>query len=147
MEVRFLSYIFATTKIVIDHKMKKNSIPKPTSAELEVLSILWKKGPSTVRVICDEINKKRKVVYTTALKTMQNMYDKGMLKREEQGRSHIYESILNENETQNVLLNNFVDTAFGGSAVKLVMKALGSCKASRSELDKIKELIKLQEDK
>ncbi len=127
--------------------MTNNSIPKPTSSELEILSILWKEGSCTVRVISDEINKKRKVVYTTTLKTMQNMYEKGMLERAEQGRGHIYTSKLSENDTQNILLDNFVDTAFGGSAIKLVMRALGRGKASTKELEKIKELINKQEDK
>ena len=119
--------------------MKKNI--KPTEAELEILQVLWKHEPATVRLVNEELNKKRKVGYTTTLKIMQLMTGKKMVAREGQGRKHLYTSLIKEKETQEVLLDKFLSTAFGGSAMKLVMQALGNHKTSKDELKKIKDLI------
>jgi BlaI family transcriptional regulator, penicillinase repressor len=118
----------------------KNNI-KPTEAELEILQVLWKNEPATVRFVNDELNKTREVGYTTTLKIMQLMFSKNMLERVEEGRKHFYTSLIKEKETQQALLNKFLDTAFGGSAMKLVMQALGNHKTSKDELNQIKDLI------
>ena len=119
--------------------MKKSN--KPTEAELEILQVLWKNEPSTVRFVNEELNKKRRIGYTTTLKIMQLMFSKDMLERVEAGRKHLYTSIIKEKETQNVLLDKFLNTTFGGSAMKLVMQALGNHSTSKDELDQIKDLI------
>ncbi len=128
--------------------MKKDAVPKPTEAELEILQILWKNGPCTVRFVNDNLNKKKAVGYTTTLKIMQLMFEKGHLKRDESTRSHLYRSAVKERETQGLLLNRFLETAFGGSAMKMVMQALGNHKASREEISRIRELLdQLEGDK
>jgi BlaI family penicillinase repressor len=114
---------------------------KPTAAELEILQILWRNGPSTVRFVNDELNKERRVGYTTTLKMMQIMLDKGVLNRNEEKRSHLYSALIDEKDTQNLLLNRLVKSAFGGSALKLVVSALGNGKTSKTELAKIKKFI------
>ena len=123
---------------------KRNNI-KPTASELEVLQILWKNGDSTVKSVNDELNTNKNVGYTTTLKIMQIMYEKGLLDREKSGRSHIYKPVPQKDETQNVLLEKILETAFAGSASKLVMQALGRSKTSKKEIEEIKEyLIKLE---
>lgn len=114
---------------------------KPTEAELEILQILWKHGDSTVRFVNGELNKKREVGYTTTLKMMQLMTDKGLLQRDSSNRSHIYQPNISEEDTQKKLLDKLLNTAFGGSAMKLVMQALGNKKTSQEELKEIKTLI------
>ena len=114
---------------------------KPTDAELEVLQLLWQHGPSTVRFVNDALNKNREVGYTTTLKIMQIMAEKGLAKRNTQSRTHIYQAAVNEAETQERLLTGFMNKAFGGSAMKLVMQALGGHKTSKEELQSIKDLI------
>jgi predicted transcriptional regulator len=121
--------------------MRKETIPKPTEAELEILGILWEHGPSTVRYVNDKLNEKKNVGYTTTLKMMQIMYEKKILKRDEKKRSHLYKTSLKEQETQKILLKNIMEKAFGGSAMKLVMQALGSHKASKQEIYQIRELL------
>jgi len=123
---------------------KRNNI-KPTASELEVLQILWKNGASTVKSVNDELNTNKIVGYTTTLKIMQIMYEKGLLDREKSGRSHIYKPVPQKDETQNVLLEKILETAFAGSASKLVMQALGRSKTSKKEIEEIKEyLVKLE---
>lgn len=121
--------------------MTKDAVSKPTEAELEVLQILWKHGPGTVRFVNDRLNEKKTVGYTTTLKIMQLMFEKGLLRREENTRSHLYHPVVKENETQRLLLDRFLDTAFGGSALKLVMQALGNHKATKEEISQIRELL------
>ena len=121
--------------------MKKNQTIKPTEAELEILQILWKKGPSSVKEVNEEVNKKKEAGYTTTLKTMQIMFEKGLVTREKFGRSHTYTAAYKMEETQQALLDKVLESAFGGSASKLVMQALGNKKASKEELAEIKELI------
>lgn len=120
---------------------------KPTDAELEILQILWRNGPSTVRFVNNELNQKRRVGYTTTLKVMQIMLDKEMLSRNEENRSHRYTTLLDEKVTKNLLLNRLVESAFGGSALKLVVSALGNGKTSRTEIAKIKKFIADIEDR
>lgn len=124
---------------------------KPTEAELEVLQILWKQGPSTVRAIHETINAQKgadekPTGYTTTLKIMQLMAEKSMLSRDTSSRTHVYHAAMSEPDTQSKLLSRFVETTFRGSAMKLVMQALGNHKASKDELDEIKDLIKNMED-
>jgi len=121
--------------------MNTTRLPRPTDSELEILQVLWHNGPATVRFINDELNRKKQTGYTTTLKIMQIMIGKGLLQREEEGRKHIYSAVLQEEETRNLLLGKFLESAFEGSAMKLVMQALGNHKASPEELSQLKELI------
>jgi len=122
-------------------KMTENSNIKPTASELEILQILWENGPSTVKFVNDKLSKKKEVGYTTTLKIMQIMNDKKILEREKSGRSHIYKPVSQKDETQNLLLEKVLETAFGGSASKLVMQALGRTKTSKEEIEEIKKYI------
>ncbi len=126
----------------------RNNLLRPTDAELEVLALLWKFGPSTVRFLNDKLNEKKPVGYTTTLKIMQIMTGKGILVRETDRRTHIYSATIKEEEVQEHLLDRLVSIAFDGSAQKMVMQALGNHRASAEELNEIKALIKkLEEDK
>ena len=125
--------------------MSKNKNSKPTSAELEILQILWRNGEATVKTVNDLLTKRKEVGYTTTLKIMQIMFEKGLLEREKDGRSHIYKPVKKESETQNVMLEKVLETAFGGSASKLVMQALGRSKTSEAELQEIKHFIEQME--
>ena len=127
--------------------MPDRPIPKPTESELEILQLLWEHGPSTVRFINDKLNAEREVGYTTTLKLMQIMADKGLVLRNTEQRTHIYAANVGETDTQRRLLKKFVDTTFRGSAMKLVMQALGNHRASSAELDEIKAMIERIERK
>lgn len=121
------------------------SLPRPTDSELAILQVLWENGPSTVRFVNEQLNLEREVGYTTTLKLMQIMAEKGLVSRNTETRTHIYEAALTEREAQRNLLDKFVDTAFRGSAVKLVMQALGNHQTSKEELEAIKALIEAKE--
>ena len=121
--------------------MAKQAIPKPTDAELAILRVLWDRGPSTVRQVYDVLAADHALVYTTTLKFLQIMTDKGLVVREEQGRSHVYEANHGEEETQHRLLDDLMDRAFGGSAAKLVMRVLADKRASSAELAEIRGLL------
>lgn len=125
----------------------KNDNIRPTESELEILQILWAQGPSSVRTVNELLNEKRDVGYTTTLKIMQIMSDKGLALRNTESRTHIYEASISEEATQQKLLDRFVDATFRGSAMKLVMQALGNHKASKQELEDIKALIDSIEQK
>ncbi|GAB3325543.1 BlaI/MecI/CopY family transcriptional regulator [Larkinella ripae] len=114
---------------------------KPTESELEILQVLWAQGPSTVRQVNELLSQTKDVGYTTTLKLMQIMHEKGLLSRTEEGRYHIYRALVDEQATQQHLLDRFVDTAFRGSAMKLVMQALGNSKATPQELAELQRLI------
>ena len=127
--------------------MNHNNIPKPTESELEILQVLWQYGPVSVRFVNDKLNEEREVGYTTTLKLMQIMADKGLAVRNTESRTHIYEAAVSEADTQMRLLQKFVDTTFRGSAMKLVMQALGSRTTTQEELDEIKKYLdELSED-
>ena len=118
---------------------------KPTDSELEILQLLWQHGPLSVRTINEMLNElsgNNSIGYTTTLKIMQIMYEKGILKRNTDQRSHIYEAALKENETQQNLLSEFLDATYRGSASTLVMQALGNHKASDAEMQMINNFIK-----
>jgi BlaI family transcriptional regulator, penicillinase repressor len=118
-----------------------NQTPKPTESELEILQILWQHGPNTVRFVNEQLNQKKEAGYTTTLKIMQIMAEKGLVKRNEESRSHIYAANVTEEATQKHMLDKFLDLTFRGSASKLVMQALGNHKATKAELDEIRKLI------
>jgi predicted transcriptional regulator len=124
-----------------------NKINRPTAAELEILQVLWKYKSATVRFVHDKINQKKNVGYTTTLKIMQNMANKKMVRREQNGRSHVYIPLLKKEQTQGLLLDKFLDSAFGGSASTLVMQVLGNHRTSEEELTQIKKLIQKLEEK
>ena len=113
---------------------------KPTDKELEILRLLWKNGPSTVREVNDQRNEGKEVGYTTTLKFMQIMFEKGLVSREKQGKTHIYKAEATKENTQNQLLNKLLDTAFDGSAMKLVMQALGNRKSSKKRIGRNKKV-------
>jgi predicted transcriptional regulator len=121
---------------------------KPTDSEIEILRIIWDNGPSSVRQVNEVLKQKKQVGYTTTLKLMQIMIEKGLLDREEKGRIHIYRAAIREDDAKKLLVDRFVETAFGGSAMQLVMQALGKHKATPEELEELKKLIKkLEENK
>lgn len=124
--------------------MKEQYTPlEPTRSELEILQVLWENGPSTVRFVNDTLNEeKRAVQYTSTLKLMQIMFDKGMLSRDESQMKHIYIPAIEEQQTKGFLLERFVDTMYKGSASSLMMQLLGNKKTSKKELEAIKELLK-----
>ncbi len=121
---------------------------RPTESELQILQVLWDRGPSTVREVNDEINKTKETGYTTTLKLMQIMVDKSLVTRDTSSRTHVYVANLSEVDTQRHLLKDFLKTTFKGSAMSLVMQTLGSHTASKEELAEIKKLItKLENQK
>ncbi|MBC8486469.1 MAG: BlaI/MecI/CopY family transcriptional regulator [Bacteroidetes bacterium] len=120
--------------------MSKQKI-KPTEAELEVLQVLWNKGPSTVKIVNEKIGENKTVGYTTTLKIMQIMAEKGLVSRIKDGRNHIYSAAVAQNTAQQQLLDKLLNGVFGGSAKKLVMQTLGSNKATKEELEEIKNYI------
>jgi len=122
--------------------MSRASVPRPTDAELSILRILWGRGPSTVRQVHDELARERPAaVYTTALKLLQIMIEKGLVDRDERDRTHIYRARLSEETTQRQLVRDLVDRAFAGSSSKLVLQALASKRASAEELRDIRKAI------
>jgi predicted transcriptional regulator len=116
---------------------------KPTESELEILQILWKNGTATVRDVHEELAQSKEVGYTTTLKLMQIMHEKGLVKRDESMRTHIYQAAVNKEKTQKHLLTKMIDSLFGGSSTQLVLQALGSSdqKVSAEELEEIQKLI------
>lgn len=114
--------------------------PRPTEAELAILTVLWERGPSTVRQVHEALANTRDTGYTTTLKLMQIMADKGLVKRNETARTHVYSAVAGEEQTQRVLVKDLVDRAFGGSAAALVLRALSEG-TSDDELREIRKLI------
>ena len=121
--------------------------PKPTTAEQQILAVLWRLGEATVRQIHEGLDREREVGYTTVLKLMQIMADKGLLVRREDGRAHIYTAAAPPEETQRLLLADLANRVFGGSAAQLVMRALSVSPATREELDEIRRMLDEQEEK
>jgi BlaI family transcriptional regulator, penicillinase repressor len=115
--------------------------PRPTDAELAILRVLWERGASTVRQVHDALAGTRETGYTTTLKLMQIMADKGLVKRDESARTHVYTAMAGEEQTQRQLVQDLMDRAFGGSAAQLVLRALTADGASESELEEIRKLI------
>ena len=115
--------------------------PRPTDAELEILTVLWSRGPSTVRDVHEVISKRRTAQYTTVLKLMQIMAEKGLVLRDEENRAHVYEAGRPREWTQQQLAGDLLERAFGGSAAEMMMGALGARKASPQELAEIRRLL------
>jgi BlaI family transcriptional regulator, penicillinase repressor len=114
---------------------------KPTESELEILQILWKKGSASVRVVHEELLATKEAGYTTTLKLMQIMHEKGLVKRDDSIKTHIYQPAVSKEKTQKHLLNKMIDQVFGGSPGELVMQALGNHKASAEELEEIQKIL------
>jgi len=121
--------------------MARHDIPQPTDTELTILGILWDNGPSTVRQVNDAMNQTKATGYTTTLKLMQIMMEKGLLVRDESQFKHIYRPAISEEKTQTKLIGDLLQRVFSGSAEKLVMRALSAKKVSAKELTKIKRMI------
>jgi predicted transcriptional regulator len=121
--------------------MARKSLPRPTDSELEILSVLWQRGASTVREVHESINKTRPTGYTTVLKMMQIMTEKGLVERDSGQRAHVYVARLAQGETRRQLLGDLIERAFDGSAQQLVMHVLSEKKASAEELSEIRQLL------
>ncbi|MFA6277345.1 MAG: BlaI/MecI/CopY family transcriptional regulator [Pedobacter sp.] len=119
---------------------------KPTEGEMEILQVLWQKGNCTVREVHEDLNKKD-AGYTTTLKLMQIMHEKGLVDRDTSAKTHIYRALINQEKTQQQLVNKMIDNVFNGSAARLVMQALGNKTASQEEIDLIKEYLEKLENK
>lgn len=120
-----------------------NKYIKPTESELEILQILWGKGLATVRDVHESLSATKDVGYTTTLKLMQIMHEKGLVKRDESMRTHVYQASVNKEKTQKHILGKMIDTLFGGSSTQLILQALGNTetKTSPEELDQIQKLL------
>lgn len=114
---------------------------EPTKAELEILQVLWQQGPLTVRMVNDKLNENREVNYTSTLKLMQIMTDKGILTRDESQMKHIYHVAEKEQTTKDFLLDKFIDTMYNGSAGGLMMQLMGNKKTSKEDLQAIKDML------
>ena len=127
---------------------EQNELPEPTRAQLEILQVLWKHGPSTVRFVNDKLNQEKKALsYTSTLKLMQIMHEKGMVVRDESSMTHVYNAALEEQKTKGVVLKKFVDSMYNGSVKNLMLELMGQDRATNKEWDTIKELLnKLDED-
>jgi predicted transcriptional regulator len=120
--------------------------PRPTDAELAILRVLWERGPSTVREVHDALSSTQETGYTTVLKLLQIMTDKGLVVRDESQRAHVYASSESEQRTQRKLIGDLMERAFGGSPTKLVMQALSATRATTAELTAIRTLLDKQID-
>ena len=121
--------------------MQKNKLHKPTEGELEILAVLWDKHSATVRDVHEELIKSKEAGYTTTLKLMQIMHEKGLVTRNTDSKTHIYTPAVSKEKTQMVMVNKMISNLFAGSPADLVMQALGGNKTTKEELDKIEELI------
>ena len=121
--------------------MPETELPRPTDAELEILKVLWRRGPSTVREVFETLGETRGTGYTTVLKLMQIMAEKGLVVRDESERAHRYEPAAPEDETQRRLVGDLLRRAFDGGAAKLVMQALSTERASAEELSEIRRML------
>ncbi len=119
----------------------------PTEREIEILKILWQRGPSTVRQVNEVMNARQQTGYTTTLKLMQIMVDKGLISRDDSQFKHLFEAAVSEESTQKQLVGNLLERVFSGSTEKLVMRALSAKKISKRDLGKIRELIERMEEK
>jgi len=117
------------------------NLPRPTDAELEILTVLWSRGPTTVREVHDTISARKPTQYTTVLKMMQIMAEKGLVRRDEKQRAHIYEAARPREWTQQQLAGDLLQRGFNGSARSLMMGALSSRKASKEELSELRKLL------
>ncbi|MBL7732088.1 MAG: BlaI/MecI/CopY family transcriptional regulator [Chitinophagaceae bacterium] len=123
--------------------MSAPKLIRPTESELEILQILWTKGIATVREVHEELSQTKEAGYTTTLKLMQIMHEKGIVKRDDSMRTHVYQAAVNKEKTQKHLLGKMIDSLFGGSPTQLVIQALGDekHKASKEDIEKIQALL------
>lgn len=128
--------LYETYRIMILNKANK-----PTESEIEILQILWEKTSATVREVHEELLKSKDAGYTTTLKLMQIMFEKGLVTRDSSSKTHIYEPAVSRENTQALFLNRMIDSLFSGSSAQLVMQALGNHKASKAELEEIKKYL------
>jgi BlaI family penicillinase repressor len=128
-------------------KKKDSFTADPTKAELDILRILWEYGPSTVRLVNEELNKQKEVQYTSTLKQMQVMTEKGLLKRDESNMKHVYSPGQAEEKVKEYLLQKFINSFYKGSPGKLIMQLLGNKKTSRKDIEYIKEQLKKLDEK
>jgi predicted transcriptional regulator len=124
--------------------MAKPTLPRPTDGELSILRVLWERGPSTVRQVHEILSRDRPAVYTTTLKLLQIMTEKGLVRRDDSDRSHVYQARMTEVQTQRQLVRDLLDRAFGGSASRLVMQALAARRSTPEELSEIRRLLEVQ---
>ena len=123
-----------------------SDLPRPTDSELEILTVLWSRGPSTVRDVVEVIAKRRPVQYTTTLKLLQIMAEKRLVRRDEKERAHVYEASRPREWTQRQLAGDLLERAFGGSAAEMMVGALAARKASKKELADIHRLLDQMEE-
>lgn len=116
-------------------------VTRPTDAELAILRVLWERGPSTVRQVFEALSAERELGYTTALKMLQIMDEKGLVQRDVRERVHVFRPTLTQSQTQRHLLDDLLDKAFGGSSMSLVMQALATRRASPADLAEIRRLL------
>ncbi|MGN6539369.1 MAG: BlaI/MecI/CopY family transcriptional regulator [Ginsengibacter sp.] len=121
--------------------MANLKLNKPTESEMEILQILWEEGPSTVREVHDILSGTKESGYTTTLKLMQIMHDKGMLSRNDEAKTHIYSALIKKESVQKQVVGNMIKGLFKGSSAKLVMHALGNHRASSEEISEIKKYL------
>ena len=121
--------------------MSRNDPPKPTEGELEILNVLWNRGPSTVRDVHETIARRKPAQYTTVLKLLQIMAEKGLVRRDEQQRAHVYAASRPREWTQRQLAGDLLQRAFGGSAARLVMGALSARKATSEEVAEVRRIL------
>ena len=121
--------------------------PQPTDGELEILQVLWDRGPSTVREVFEELKRVKPVGYTTVLKFMQIMAEKGLVRRNEEQRAHLYKAAFPRETTQKQLVRDLLDRAFAGSSMQLVMQALSAQRATPDEILQIRQLLDRYEEK
>jgi BlaI family transcriptional regulator, penicillinase repressor len=122
-------------------KVSKSDSSRPTDAELTILRVLWSRGPSTVRQVHEVLSQDRETGYTTVLKLMQIMTEKGLVERDVSERTHVYQARFTQEQTQQRLVSDLLEKAFGGSASQLVMRALAAKPASANELAQIRRLL------
>ena len=122
-------------------KVSNLNLSRPTDAELAILRVLWSRGPSTVRQVHEALSRERETGYTTVLKFMQIMTEKGLVERDESERTHVYQARFTQEQTQERLVSDLLEKAFGGSASQLVMRALAAKPASADELAQIRRLL------
>ena len=127
--------------------MARHKVPRPTDKELTILGILWNNGASTVRRVNEEMNKQQRTGYTTTLKLMQIMTEKGLVVRDDSNFQHVYQPAVSEEKTQKQVVGDLLEKAFSGSAEKLVMRALSAKKISAKELAKIRKMLDEMEGK
>lgn len=123
------------------HRMAASKTYKPTEGELEILQVLWSKGNASVREVHETILQHKEAGYTTTLKLMQIMFEKGLVKRNDSSKTHIYQANVSKEKTQNQFVGKMISTLFSGSSTQLVMQALGNHVPNKEELDEIQQLL------